>query len=181
VYAGGTVFYLALAVWAASLVFTGPDSKTDDQSARDWTAWLLAQPYGQWATIFVGACIIGAGVGSGWNAVRGKFAERFFAHRDPHDWMVWLGRFGFFARAVLFLIVGVFLVIAALHFNAGEARGLGGAFRVLQRQSYGWILLAITALGLFGFGAFQVTLALFRRVDAPDVDEAKAKVQRAVS
>ena len=54
-------------------------------------------------------------------------------------WVVPLGRLGCMARGLVFLIVGVFLVNAALHVNPDEARGLGGALRALQAQAFGWM------------------------------------------
>ena len=37
-----------------------------------------------------------------------------------------------------------------------DAHGLGGALAALQRQPYGWFLLAVTASGLLAFGAFEL-------------------------
>jgi hypothetical protein len=74
------------------------------------------------------------------------------------------------ARGLVFVIVGVFLVNAAVDANPREARGLGGALRVLQAQPFGRLLFAITALGLFAFGIFQLVIAYYRRIDSSKVD-----------
>jgi hypothetical protein len=76
------------------------------------------------------------------------------------------------ARGVVFLLIAWFLVQAALHANAREAHGLGGALRALQQEPYGSALLGVTALGLFAFGVFQFATAAYRRIDAPTVREA---------
>jgi H+/Cl- antiporter ClcA len=95
-----------------------------------------------------------------------------------------MGRVGFFARALVLLIVGGFLILAALHANSSEARGIAGALNSLQQQPYGWALLGATALGLFAFGAFQFVIAVYRRIDAPSpaeaVNDVEADVRRAV-
>ena len=75
------------------------------------------------------------------------------------------------------MIVGGFLVLAAIHANASEAKGLAGALRTLQQQPYGWVLLGVTALGLFAFGAFQLVVAYYRRIDAPNPSEIAREAQ----
>jgi H+/Cl- antiporter ClcA len=84
-----------------------------------------------------------------------------------------MGRLGFAARGIVFLVIGGFLVAAAIHSRASQARGLGGALDALAAQPFGWILLAVTAAGLFAFGAFSMVEARYRHIDAPDLDDAK--------
>jgi len=47
-----------------------------DQAARDWTAWLLAQPFGQAAVAAVGLGIAAVGVGIGIVGFWGEFKQR---------------------------------------------------------------------------------------------------------
>jgi hypothetical protein len=58
-----------------------------------------------------------------------------------------LGSLGFFARAFVFAMIGVFLLFAAIHFRSSEAKGFAGALRIIQQQPYGLALLGITAVG----------------------------------
>ena len=87
-----------------------------------------------------------------------------------------LGRLGFAVRGLVFVLIGAFLGLAALHSNSSEVRGLGGALESLQDQPYGWALLALTAAGLFAFGMFGFVQARYRRIDAPDLADAKDAV-----
>jgi hypothetical protein len=87
-----------------------------------------------------------------------------------------LGRLGFAARGVIFVVIGGFLVLAALRSSSSQVRGLGGALEALEAQPYGWALLAVTAAGLIAFGLFGLVQARYRRIDAPDLDDAKAAV-----
>lgn len=48
-----------------------------------------------------------------------------------------LGQFGYVARGAVFVLIGIFLTLAAWRFNSGEAAGLVGALRTLQQQPYG--------------------------------------------
>jgi hypothetical protein len=59
-------------------------------------------------------------------------------------------------RAVVFGLIGLFLIRAAVEFNANEAVGLDGALQRLAQQPAGPWLLALTALGLFAFGVYSI-------------------------
>ena len=95
-------------------------------------------------------------------------------------WAVPLGRLGFAARGVVFVLIGSFLVLAALHSNSREVKGLGGALESLREHPYGWALLGVTAAGLFAFGLFGLVQARYRRIDAPSVEEATQSVRAQV-
>ncbi len=169
--------YAGLAVFAASLVFAAGRGRGDEQSARDWTAWLLAQPFGRWLVGAVGVLIVGAAIGMAAKAWTASFRRQLDCGASA-SWVVPLGRAGFAARAVVFLVVGAFLLVAAWQSDPNEARGLGGALVALQGQPYGQVLFALVAAGLTAFGAFNFAQARFRRIAAPEpakvMDAAKA-------
>lgn len=167
------VVYLGLAATAFSLAFgRGGGAGGEDQAAQDWTEWALDQPLGQWAVAAVGIGIIGGGLGYFWKAWKGDVTKRLAA--PPGEWVRTVGRIGYAARGVVFLLIGGFLVVAALQADSDEVKGLGGALQALRAQPYGWILLGLTAAGLFAFGLFGFVQARYRRIDAPDMDDAKA-------
>ncbi len=82
-------------------------------------------------------------------------------------WVVPLGRAGYAARGVVFIVVCAFLLVAAYQSDPSEARGLGGALLALQEQPFGRALYGLVALGLAAFGAFGFVEARYRRIDAP--------------
>ncbi|MBB3017062.1 hypothetical protein FHR70_000102 [Microvirga lupini] len=173
------VIYAGLALFALNLALgRGQGGGGEDQAARDWTAWLMGQPFGQWLVGLVGLAIIGTGLAFIAKAWRGRVAERLSLPADKKGWICTVGRMGFAARGVVFLMIGGFLGLAALHASSSEVRGLGGALEALQGQPYGWVLLGLTALGLFAFGLFGLIQARYRHIDAPDLDDAKAAVAR---
>jgi Domain of Unknown Function (DUF1206) len=159
-----------LAFFAISVIFGLKVGGSDEQSARDWTAYLLGAPLGRWLVGAVGLGIVAAGVGIAIRGLRASFERDLEVPRQVRRWVVPLGRLGFMARGLVFVIVGVFLVNAAVDANPREARGLGGALSVLQAQPFGRALFAITALGLFAFGMFQLLLAYYRRIDVSKVE-----------
>jgi len=163
------VIHLGLAMFAISLITgwgTGSGGQ-GDQSSQEWTAWLLSQPFGQWLVALVGAAIIGAGIAhfvKGWQA---KFEKRLEMRPDERRVITPVSRFGLISRGVVFLIVGGFFVVAAIQQDPGEARGLSGALQTLQSQPYGWVLLALVALGLVAFGVYSFIEAVYRRIQVP--------------
>jgi hypothetical protein len=172
----GGVIALGLAASAAGLALGRGGGSGDDSAARDWTAWLMAQPLGPWLVGLVGLGVAGAGIAFAIKAWRGKVTEHLACSADVARWAVPMGRLGFAARGIVFLVIGGFLVAAALHSRAAQARGLGGALDALAAQPFGWILLAVTAAGLFAFGAFSIVEARYRHIDAPDLDDAKEAI-----
>ena len=172
--------YTGLGVFAMSLLFGLGTGGGEEQSARDWTRWLLAQPFGRWLVTAIGLAIIGAGLGMAHKAWSGSFARHLACDRATATWVMPLGRLGYAARAVVFLVIGGFLVLAAYQADPSEAHGLGGALLALQKQPFGRVLFALVAFGLAAFGTFEFAEARYRRIDTPDgrgvLDAARARL-----
>ncbi|WP_134500478.1 DUF1206 domain-containing protein [Microvirga pakistanensis] len=168
--------YGGLALSALNLALGRGSGGGEDQAAQDWTAWLMSKPFGLWLVGFIGVAVAATGLGFAWKAWRGDVAAYLAVPADKRGWVVSLGRMGFAARGIVFVIIGGFLVLAALHSSSAEVHGLGGALEALQQQPYGWVLLALTAIGLLAFGLYGLVQARYRHIDAPDLDDAKAAV-----
>jgi Domain of Unknown Function (DUF1206) len=115
----------------------------------------------------VGAGVVGYGFVQLYNAYKaeireylklGEMSERVEA------WVVRGGRFGLAARGVVFGIVGVFLVSAALRFEPSEAQGLGGALQTLVGQPFGPWLLSTVAFGLVAYGLLMLVAACYQQI-----------------
>lgn len=135
--------------------------------ARSWTAWLLAQPFGQWLTALIGAIIAGVGIFHFYQAYSAKFREDLLFTKmseTEEKWGTRFGRFGFAARGVVFCVIGFFLIFASWQSDARETRDFGGALHVLEQQPYGVWLLALVACGLFSYGLYLLFLVKFRRM-----------------
>ena len=163
--AASAAAYIGLGVFAVSLIL-GRVSGGGEQSTRDWTAWLLTQPFGRWLVAAVGLAVTGAALGMAHKAWTASFGRRLAP--DIPSWIVPFGRAGYAARAVVFLVMGGFLVVAAWQSDPSEARGLGGVLTALQAQPFGQALFGLVALGLAAFGAFEFAEARYRRIKAPD-------------
>jgi hypothetical protein len=86
------------------------------------------------------------------------------AGADKARWIVRFGQFGIAARAVVFGLVGVFLMRAAKQHDASEAGGLQDSLATLAQAPYGRVLLAVVALGLVAYGAYQLATARYRHM-----------------
>jgi hypothetical protein len=173
------IIYLGLGVFALGLLLGWGQGSGEEQSVRDRTAWLLAQPLGRWLVGAVGLGVVGAALGMAFKAWTASFKRNLTS--DAPSWVVSLGRLGCAARAVVFLVVGGFLVVAAWQSDPSEARGLGGALVALQAQPFGQALFGLVALGLAAFGAFEFAEARFRRIDAPDASKAAGAVKARIA
>jgi hypothetical protein len=65
-------------------------------------------------------------------------------------------------RAVIYGLMGIFLVQAARRFEPTEARGLGQTLAAIASQDYGLYLLALVAGGLIAFGLYVILLGRYR-------------------
>jgi Domain of Unknown Function (DUF1206) len=73
-----------------------------------------------------------------------------------------LGGFGCVARAVVFVLVGFFLVKAAVLSSATQTKGLDAVFRSVASSPCGSWLLGLLASGLFCYGLYCLAEARYR-------------------
>ena len=71
--------------------------------------------------------------------------------------IVWLARTGYAARGVVYLIIGIFALLAA--WGSGETVGTKGAISQLLGQPFGEALLWIMVAGLIAYAAWRLTQA----------------------
>ena len=160
------LFHAALAFSAGGLALGagGGDSGSPD----DWTARLMAQPFGRWLAGIVGAGIVGAGLYQFYKAYKADFRNELKSGEMSARERAWAkrsGRLGYGARGVVFGVIGVFLVQAALKSDPDQARGLGGALQTLAHGPFGPYILGAVALGLVAYGAFMFVMARYRRIE----------------
>ena len=161
-YAASGVGHLGLALTAGGF---GVSRRSG--SMRALTARALGESWGAWAVGIAGAIVVGVALHQFHKAWTAKFEEHLRLQRmtaEARRWSRRIGRFGLAARGVTFLIVGWFLVQAALHLNARVVRDFGGALRTLEQQPYGAWLLGIVALGLIAYGLLSFIDARYRRI-----------------
>jgi fumarate reductase subunit D len=131
------------------------------------TAGVLGWPAGTWLVGIAGAVLIGIGLYQGYRGLSKDFLKDSKTEEMSarvRRWIELLGTFGHLARMVVFGLVGVFLIKAAVDFNPKKAVGLDGALAKIAHASYGPVLLGLVAAGLIAFGLYSLTDARYRRV-----------------
>jgi hypothetical protein len=155
-YAARGVVYAGLTYSTLRLLFGGR-GQSQDAKAHHSTAVVLSWPGGTWLVGAAGLALLGAAL---WNLYRGvsrKFEDRWrLSELSPalRTWGSRAGLVGHVARFVVFGLIGVFVIKAAVDYSPQDAIGLDGALEKLARGPYGPWLLGLTAAGLVAYGVF---------------------------
>jgi Domain of Unknown Function (DUF1206) len=166
-----------VAGFASGVVYTGfctiavkillGSSGGSSGGAQKTTAGVFGWPAGTWLVGVAGAVFVGVGLYQGYRGISKDFLKDSKTEemsRRVKRWIEWIGTFGHLARMVVFGLVGVFLVKAAIDFNPNKAIGLDGALAKLAHHSYGPFLLGIVAAGLIAFAFYSISDARYRRI-----------------
>jgi uncharacterized protein DUF1206 len=162
---GSGLVYGALAVIAVQILLGSRGGQGGN--AKKTTADVFDWPAGKWLVLVGGLVFIGISL---YQAHRG-LTKRFLRdskteEMPPHvkRWIARIGTVGHLARAVVFGLVGIFLVKAVVDFNPRDAVGLDGALAKVQQQTYGHLLLGVVAVGLLAFALYSISDARYRRI-----------------
>jgi hypothetical protein len=131
------------------------------------TAGVLGWPAGTWIIGLAGAVMIGVALYQGYRGFTQKFLEESKVEEMPpkvKEWISRLGTIGHLARMVVFGLVGIFLIKAAIDYNPNKAVGLDGALAKIVDRSYGPFLLGVVAAGLIAFALYSLSDARYRRI-----------------
>ncbi|QIK78401.1 DUF1206 domain-containing protein [Sphingomonas piscis] len=162
------IIYLFMAYKAVRVLVAGhADAMTPQQQADH----VLDFPGGAWVLGLAAAVLIVAGLNQLHKTVKCSFMKPLDS--DAISPVVrWLGRLGYAARGVIFLIAGWRIGHAALNHDSREAAGLEQALDFLDGPA-----LYAVAGGLALFGAFSIVEARYRRIHHPPVDSITDKVR----
>jgi hypothetical protein len=161
------VFYLFLAWTAWSIILTNQVTVENGTVQKTLTGLILALPLGAVLVFLIGLVVIGAGVSECYRGVTGKFQEDFRLRElqgGKQKVVTVLGALSFTARAVIFGLMGYFLITAAIESNPNAAMGIDGALLTLGQSYYGKILLFIAATGVICHGILSLYEARYRRI-----------------
>ncbi|HEY7849324.1 MAG TPA: DUF1206 domain-containing protein [Ktedonobacterales bacterium] len=166
-YAVVGVTYLGFALAALRLALQHVAPQGSNASTQDWTARLLSAPGGVALVVIVGLIVLGVAAGLFYEAWKLRF-ERAFPLGQMSDierkLTRYTGRYGIGALGAIFIVIGLFLIDAAVHHDPQRARGLAGALATLAAQPFGPWLLGLVALGLIAYGVYGWVEARYRRI-----------------
>lgn len=162
---GGGATYLAFFAVAVRVLAGGAGNSSSEP--KHATAGILGWPGGPLIVGLGGVVLIAISLYQLYDGLRGGFADdsktQQMGPRERRLFM-WLGHIGLPARALVFALVGYFLVRAAIDYSPGSAVGLDGALARLHHQPLGAVLLGLVAAGLITFAAYSLLEARYRRL-----------------
>ena len=163
---GKGAIYVAFCV-STIAVIAGHASQNGEQQQKTWTARVLGWPGGPFLVGVAGAAIAAGGI---YLIVRGlttKFEDKLETGRmgpGVRRASLTLGVVGSVGRGVVFGLIGILLIGAAINHDPNQAQGIDGTLRTIADRAYGQVLLFLTALALFAFAAYSMVEARYRRM-----------------
>lgn len=145
---------------------TGNSSGGGGNSNQGMAAQVMQWDGGSTIIAIVGIITIIAGLVNLYRAYTTKFKEKLNNSRMSYNeekWITRLGRAGFTARGIVWMILGYFIMRAGLSSDASQVKGSQGAFDFLE-QSGEWVLLLV-AVGVIAYGIFQFAKAKYYQVN----------------
>lgn len=163
------LFYAAVAIEVVRISSRETSGRSSDAQARYWVAEGMDQPYGRWLVGLAGLFIIGYGLYQLSSAVRSRLSKKLrlgSLRPQVRSKVVAVSRFGLGARGIVFAIIGLSILNAALRHNPNAARGTTGALKQLAEQPFGGVLLTTIGIGLAAYGVYALINARYRVIEA---------------
>ncbi|MBE1464772.1 hypothetical protein H4W33_003784 [Kibdelosporangium phytohabitans] len=157
--AGSRAFVSAtIGIYTIELASGSGGGGSSNQSTQEWTAKLMAQPFGQILVGILALVILGVAFAAVRRGVKKLFLEDLDRSQLPKPAEP-LGVAGHTAKGVAYGIIGILVGIAAINAKPDQAQGLDGALKTLQAQTFGSVLLFVVALGFAAYGLFCFAVA----------------------
>jgi Domain of Unknown Function (DUF1206) len=151
----------------AVTILLGAGGGGSSGSPKKAAAGVFSWPAGAWIVGIAGGVMLGVAFYQGYRGITKKFLEDSkVAEMGPRmkTWISRLGTIGHLARMVVFGLVGIFLIKAAIDYNPSKAVGLDGALAKIVHRSYGPFLLGVVAAGLIAFALYSLSDARYRKI-----------------
>ncbi|MEV3859370.1 DUF1206 domain-containing protein [Streptomyces sp. NPDC050095] len=165
---GGRAIFYGFVCWGTAVFAAGGgQGSSGNAKSKDWTATVLKLSYGQVLVGAGGCLLIGIGAVLATRAALRKFLRQLdlgAMSRRTRRVVTGLGVGGGVARGIVFAAAGVFILVAAVRFDANEAKGVDATLRSFTHTPAGPGLLVAVAIGLILFGAFSFASARWRRL-----------------
>jgi len=160
------VIYGVFCVGTLHFVLEDRLPQSTDEQSRDFTTKAMAHSGGRQLVMLVGVVIVAIGLYMLRQGITQGFLKELQlgdASRQTRAWVDRLGVIGNVARGVVFAAIGVFMIVAAVHVNPGEAKGLDATLRTFAHTPLGPWLLAVVGAGLAVFGTYSLCEARWHR------------------
>lgn len=119
---------------------------------------------GPWVFLVSGVSVMLIGCVYIYGASSGDFIDDFRPrlYSEVKQLTVIMGKIGFTARGISFILIGAYLMKSAYLLNDDTAGGLGQVLGRLDDQPYGKIWLTAIALGFLAYAAYMIMAAFYR-------------------
>lgn len=165
------LIYLYLSYKGLRVLLAG---RSSDLTAQEQADMVLDLPGGAVVLGLAALVLVVAGLNQLRKAAKCSFLARLDS-RAERPVVKWLGRIGYAARGVIFIVVGVLVGRAAIDEQSTDAGGMEQALDLLS----GPVLWAVAG-GLVLFGFYSILEGLFRRIHEPPVEQIKQEVRETV-
>ena len=160
---GKGVAYLAVAATAFTFARGGSSSSSGDTTS--FSADLLSNPGGVLVLVLVAALVFGIGAYFVYTGATHRFTGDIAVPSGaPGKVTVFLGVFGYVAKGIALMVVGVLFGAAAFTADAAKATGLDGALQSLSELPQGTIVLSVIGIGLITYGVYGFARARYARL-----------------
>ena len=156
--------------WQAWKLLKG-DGGSSGNGAQEQAGTVMNLPGGTLLIEIGGVILFLAGLWQIKRAISGDFCKHLSPDIAHQPWVKWMGRGGYGARGVIFIVTAFFLISAGLNSDPSEAGGMQDALRWLSSP-----VNLIVAAGLALFGLFSLVEARFRQIHGPPVDRMAASL-----
>ncbi|ONI70364.1 hypothetical protein ALI144C_47735 [Actinosynnema sp. ALI-1.44] len=158
-FGAGSRAFVAISLGISAVqIAAGSGGGSSNDTTKEGTAKLMSQPFGQILVGILALIILGVAVAAVRRGVKKLFLEDLDRSRLPKPAEP-LGVFGHSSKGVAYGIIGVLVGVAAINAEPGDAKGLDGALKALQAQTFGSVLLFIVALGFAAYGVYSFAAA----------------------
>jgi len=159
------VFHVGLVVFSTQLLIGEAEPSGDDTKDLAWTV-MSAHWLGTLLVGFLGAAVVVFALHELYRAWSDDQLEKLDGRVRGTFRLVAsvLGRFGTASRAIVFAVIGAYLIFAAITLDPNQARGFGTSLSTLRHWSFGWLVLAVAGIGLVAYGLMQLVEARYREI-----------------
>jgi hypothetical protein len=162
---GGGVVYLGF--FAVAIGALAGSSANSSSESRHAASGVLGWPGGPVLVGIAGVGLMGISLYQLYDAIRAghlRESKTEEMNQREHRLFTVLGRVGLSARALVFALIGYFLLRTAIEFDPNNAIGIDGALARLHHEPLGRWLVGLVAAGLLTLAAFSLVEARYRRL-----------------
>jgi len=165
------VAYLINGMGYAGVAYTAVETVTGSAESSDTIEDLTAEliehhPLGAWLVCLGGIGVVGVGISYLYGAYTAAAISEFNSAAMPsklEDWAIRIGKLGMAARGFSFVLIGIFLVRAALLLSSDPVGGLVGILEILEQRPLGSLWLGLIAFGFIAYALYMLLAAWYRR------------------